>query len=398
MPGVTTAERPQRARATPRVAPGRTPPVRICFLIDELATAGTETQLLALIRHLDRREFAPSLCLLHGDSPASRALEPDDCPVRRLGVGSLCRPSTLMKLRCFARWLRRERIEVLQAYFPDSGYFGMTAAWLAGVPHRIRTRNNIGHWLTPLHQIMGRALNRLTTATVANCRAARSALLEAESPPPDSVVVLENGVDLDRFLAVPPPSPRPPAAPCVGAVANLRPVKGIDVFIRAAARLTASHPGIYLRVAGEGEARPGLERLATDLGVAGRCSLVGSTADIPDFLGRLDVAVLPSRAEGMSNAVLEYMAAGRPVVATAVGATPELIEHGVHGLLVPPDDDAGLAAAVARLIDDRALACRLAAAARRRAVERFSRGAMVRRFEEFYLCLTGRAAYRHSAD
>src|SRR5260370_3887445 len=225
MPVVTAAERRQRAQAAASVAGGRTHPVRFCFIIDELAAAGTETQLLALIQHRDRRRFAPCLGLLRGDNQSSRALEPDDCPVFRLGVGSLCRPWTLTKWWRFARWLRRERIEVVQAYFPDSSYFGMTAAWLAGVPHRVRTRNNIGHWLTPAHRNMGRLLNRLTTATVANCRAARSALLKAEAPSPDSVLVLENGVDLDRFLPGPPLSPSRSASPFVGAGANLRPAE-----------------------------------------------------------------------------------------------------------------------------------------------------------------------------
>src|SRR5205085_2363134 len=106
--------------------------------------------------------------------------------------------------------------------------------------------------------------------------------------------------------------------------------------------------------------------------------------DIPGFLRRLDVAVLCSHAEGMSNAVLEYMAAGRPVVATAVGGTVQLIKDGVHGLLVPPGDPRDLARAVGRLLREPDLAARLGAAARRRAQERFSREAMVRRFETFY--------------
>ena len=253
---------------------------------------------------------------------------------------------------------------MLQAYFPDSSYFGLTAAWLAGVPQRVRTRNNVGHWLTPLHRRLGRWLNRFTTATIANCRAARDAMLDAEGPPPNSVFVLENGVDLERFLAVPPLSPIASNSLCIGAVANLRPVKGIDVLIRAVARLSRSHSSIRIRVAGEGEARGELEREAEERDVAGRVELVGAMRDIPEFLGRLDIAVLPSRAEGMSNAVLEYMAAGRPIIASAVGATPELIEDGVHGLLVPPGDDAALAAAMARLLDDRQLACRLGSAAR----------------------------------
>jgi glycosyltransferase involved in cell wall biosynthesis len=110
-------------------------------------------------------------------------------------------------------------------------------------------------------------------------------------------------------------------------------------------------------------------------------------ADVPSFLAGLDVAVLPSRAEGMSNAVLEYMAAGRPIVATAVGATPELLADGEHGLLVPPGDPAALAAAIGKLLRQPELARRLGAAARRRARERYSREAMVRRFEAFYASL-----------
>src|SRR5262249_13308183 len=115
-----------------------------------------------------------------------------------------------------------------------------------------------------------------------------------------------------------------------------------------------------------------------------RFHLPGSVKDVPGFLARLDVAVLPSRAEGMSNAVLEYMAAGRPVVATAVGATPEPIADGQHRPLVPPGDPGRLAAALDRLLRDPDLARRLGAAARRRARDRYGRPAMVRRFQAFY--------------
>jgi glycosyltransferase involved in cell wall biosynthesis len=372
---------------------GRSParPVRVCFLIDELATAGTETQLLALIRRLDRRRVAPHLCLLRGGSATSRALEPDDCPVIRLGVGSLTSPATLLRAWRFARFLRRERIDVLQAYFPDSSYFGVPVAWLARVPHRVRTRNNVGHWLTPLHRRLGRLLNVLTTATVANCNAARRALLDAEGPDPASVVVLENGVDLERFLLLPPPAERR-GPRRVGAVANLRPVKGLDLLLDAAARLAPSHPDVVFRVAGEGEERSALEQGAARHGLGERFVLEGRVDDVPGFLAGLDIAVLCSRAEGMPNAVLEYMAAGRPIVATAVGATPELIEDGMHGLLAPPGDPAALARAIGRLLVDPALARRLGEAARWRARERYGREAMVRRFEDFYAGLLSPAA------
>jgi glycosyltransferase involved in cell wall biosynthesis len=371
------------------------PPVRVCFLIDELARAGTETQLLALIRHLDRSRIQPYLVLLRGDSPDSRALEPDHCPVLRLGVGSLRSPKTALRAMSFIHFLWREQIDVVQSYFPDSSYFGVTIAWLAGVRHWLRTRNNIGHWLTRGHRLLGRAMNFLTTATVANCDAARRALLADERPRPDRVFVLENGVDLDRFLCLRLPS-GPPAR--VGAVANLREIKGLDVFVEAAASLRDSFPEVSFHVAGEGEYRAALEERVRKTDLLGRFHLPGSQSDVPAFLSGLDMAVLPSRAEGMPNAVLEYMAAGRPIVATAVGATPELIHDGVHGLLVPPGDPAALAGAMRRLLSDRVLACRLAEAARERAARRYSRYAMVRRFEAFYTRLvSSRRTGHHGA-
>jgi L-malate glycosyltransferase len=362
--------------------------LRVCFLIDRLAAAGTESQLLALIRHLDRATVRPYLCLLDGEDAASRALVPEGCPVLRLGVHSLASRNGLTGVWRLATFLRRERIQVLQVYFPDSTYLGVVAGHLAGVRRFVRTRNNLGYWLTPWHRFLGRLCNLLTDATVANCEACREAAVRDEGAAPESVLVLPNGVDFARFAAVPAlgqsHGPR-----CVGIVANLRPVKDLDLFVRAAAVVARNHPDVIFRVAGEGEQRPALEDLVRRLGLEGRFFLPGQLADTPGFLTALDVAVLCSRSEGMSNALLEYMAAGRAIVATAVGASSELIEDGVQGLLVRAGDAAGLAAAVRRLLEDPALAARLGAAARIKAEQYHSHSARARRFEAFYRTLLG---------
>src|SRR5438876_9633472 len=127
-------------------------------------------------------------------------------------------------------FLWRHRIDAVQAYFPDSTAFAMTAAWLAGVKHRIRTRNNVGHWMTPGDRLLGRALGLVATGAVSNCEAAKRSLVATEKARPSSVHVLENGVDLDRFLSLAPPT----GGINVGAVANLRHVKGLDVLAEAA--------------------------------------------------------------------------------------------------------------------------------------------------------------------
>jgi glycosyltransferase involved in cell wall biosynthesis len=354
-------------------------------MIDELTSAGTEMQLVALIRHLDRRRIEPFLCLLRGENPRSRALEPAGCPIIRLGVRSFRHPSTLGKFWRLVRFLRRRQIDIFQVYFLDSTYFGIPAARLAGVPRIVRTRNNQGYWMTPLRRRLGRFYQRFADATVANCEACRQAVIAEEGAQPESVLVLENGVDLERF-----PLDRQSSngnlnhGRRVGVVANLRPVKDLETFVRAAGEVAGVVSDVSFSIAGEGESRAALERLTKQLGLQGRLLLPGTVGDVPAFLGTLDVAVLCSQSEGMSNALLEYMAAGRAIVATAVGGNVQLIEDGIHGLLIPPGDADQLATAIRRLLDDPSLAARLGTAARRRIEQHHSRAAMVQRFEKFY--------------
>ncbi|MBO0697657.1 MAG: glycosyltransferase, partial [Zavarzinella sp.] len=139
-------------------------------------------------------------------------------------------------------------------------------------------------------------------------------------------------------------------------------------------------------VAGEGEQRPELERLIREARLVDRFQLLGPVHDVPSFLTGLDVAVLPSHSESMSNALLEYMAAGRAIVATDVGSNARLVRPGCEGLIVPPGDDGALQVAIFRYLESPPLARALGAAARLRAGE-FGREAMVRRFEDFFVSL-----------
>src|SRR5262249_38201581 len=178
---------------------------------------------------------------------------------------------------------------------------------------------------------------------------------------------------VDRFLDLALPARVAGGPARVGAVANLRPVKGLDGLLRAVGRLAEAHPGLTLHVAGEGPERARLEGLAASLGLAGRVHLPGAVRDVPGFLAGLGGGGLPSRAEGRSNALLGYLAAGRPIVATAVGSAAEVLGEGACGLLVPPDDEGSLADAIRRLVADPSLARRLGERARRRAGGRYSR-------------------------
>ena len=358
-------------------------PVRVCFMIDRLSRAGTESQLVALIRELDRSQVTPSLVLLDGEDDLSRALEPADCPVIRLGVRRLFSPKAVSAARRMRAFWREHRPDVLQTYFMDAAYLGAPLAKLCGIKKVLRVRNNLGYWVNRRHRVLGRLVRPFVDATLTNTEAGKDQLVARDGLRPDRVAVLENGVDTNRFKRFMLPDTSKKLVR-VGCVANLRPVKNVDGLMRAAKAALEKFPQLAFEVAGDGEQREELERLHADLGLGDRFVLRGSVSDVPNFLRRVDVAVLPSHSEGMSNALLEYMAAGRAVIATDVGANAQLLDGGKCGLLVPPNDGAALVEALGALLANPLRAAGYGAAARRRVDAEFSRDAMRKRFEAFY--------------
>jgi glycosyltransferase involved in cell wall biosynthesis len=358
-------------------------PVGVCFVMDRLSRAGTESQLLALLRHLDRDRVRPSLCLLNGSEANSRRLQPIGCPTLDLRLRRLASPGTPAAAARLAAFWRLHRVDVVQTYFLDSTYFAVPLARICGIRNVVRVRNNTGYWLTPRHRLLGRIVGRLAPVTLTNSEGARQSVIAADRLRPDRVRVIENGVDLGRFPNLGEPNTGRSVVR-IGAVANLRPVKNIDGLIRVAADICRDDGRVRFEVAGEGDQRTGLEMQARAAGLAGRFVLSGSVADVPTFLGTLDIAVLPSHSESMSNALLEYMAAGRAIVATDVGSNAAVARNGREGLIVAAGDDRALGTAIRRFLADPSLARRLGAAARRRVEAEFDFGTTVRRFETFY--------------
>ena len=177
-----------------------------------------------------------------------------------------------------------------------------------------------------------------------------------------------------------------PATPLVGTVCGLRPQKALDVLVRAASRLAEQVPDVRVLILGDGPERERLEALIGELGLGSTVTLLGvwPPDEVADFVEALDVGVLSSDFEGMPLAVMELMAAGKPVVATAVGGVPDLVLDGVTGLLVPPRDADALAAGLGALLDDPARRAALGEAGRERQRSEFDFGRMVRRLEERY--------------
>jgi L-malate glycosyltransferase len=358
-------------------------PVRVCFVIDRLLRGGTELQLLQLIKGLNRKFVEPSLCLLDGEEEVSRGLEPKSCPVLRLGVRSLHNPSSLWKAWRFAQFLRNKKIDIVQTIFADSMYFAAPIARMIGVRHVVRTRRDLGFWMKPIDRWLGRIYNIFITATIVNCEACRRAVVTQENAAFKSVVVIENGLDLKPFAGIPLDSINGNGhIRKVGMVANLRKVKGPEVFVNAARIVAHEFPDVVFQLAGNMDEYS--RQLIKESGIQGRFELKGSVDNIPQFLSGLDIAVLTSHSEGLSNTILEYMAAGRPIVATAVGANVELIKSGVHGLLTPPGNPVAVARAISYLLGDPKLKASMSIACQEQIRKKYSLETMINRYEVFY--------------
>jgi len=360
--------------------------ISICFVIDSLSTAGTEYHLLNLIKYLDRNTFSPFLCLLDGSSEDSISLEQPNCPTLRLGVKKLINRNTIKAGYKFNRYLRQNNIQIVQAYFPDSLSLAMVFCRFSGVKKVIRNRRSLGYRLTKKELLIGKCISLTSIKTVANSSACKQSIIEQENAKPGSVVVINNGIQLSNLQSIKITSPSA-QSPTVGILANLRPVKDHQTLLSAMLKLNKEFPAIRLSIAGDG---PLYTQIAESIKKSGKqddYKVLGKVSNVSKWIQSVDIAVLTSTSEGLSNSLIEYMAAGRPIVATAVGGNLELIEHEVNGLLVQPGNSDQLCEAIKRFLIDHDLALRCATKARQSAIEKFSVELQTRRFESFWLDL-----------
>jgi glycosyltransferase involved in cell wall biosynthesis len=373
------------------VPPGR--PYPIAFLLTSFDVGGTERQMVELMCRLDRRLFEVHVACFHLRGPlasrlAGRASSIAYFPIRRFAA-----PSTVRQMRAFASWCRRIRARVVHTCELYANVFGLPAAALAGVDVRIGNRREL---VTPDKSLALLACQRAAYGAahvvVANSAAAAERL-RREFVPASKIQIIANGVDSDAFA--PSRSARPLRR--IVMVANLREEKGHDTLIDAAPRIRAAHPDATILLVGDGPLRETLRRRVAALGLDRAVEFAGERQDVAALLSSSDVFVLPSRSEASPNGVLEAMASGLPIVASRVGGIPELVDSGIDGVLVEPNDPAALADAVIDLMDRPEWARVLGRAARERAEDRHGFDRMVARFERLYLTALGQQALAFDA-
>ena len=362
--------------------------IRVLFVIDSLnSEAGTEKQLIAVIRGMDQGRFELTVACIEDGEPL-RGLAPSATalvfPFR--SVFSL---EGIRQIRRLRREIDRLQIDIVHTFMVRATIFGVMAARGSVYKVVLTSRRNLGHWYTPFYLRVFRFLNLIATRVVANSESAKRAAVEIEGVDESKVDVLYNGVDMSRFCG---PGDRavldglgiPSESRLVGIVANYRAVKDLPMFLHAAALIAAHEPRAVFLLVGRGELRNPLGELAKELGIAGKVFFTDGAGPAAAYLPWMEVACLSSNNESFSNAILEYMAAGLPVVATDVGGNREAMVDGVTGLLTPVGDAGAFAKSVISLLDDETSRKAMGERGRERCRAHFAMDASIRRLERYY--------------
>ncbi|MGH9869405.1 MAG: glycosyltransferase [Candidatus Polarisedimenticolia bacterium] len=369
--------------------------VRLLKFITNFYIGGTERQFMVLGRGLDRTRFDVRAACLRKEGPFLAEMQAEGIPVQEHRIRSLYRPSTLgMQIRLAAA-LWKERVQIVHTYGFYPNTFALAPARAAGVPVIVASIRDIGDIWTPLQRRLQRLVCRLADAIAVNAEAVKRRLID-EGYDGGRVVVIENGIDVARFSGANAAGRLrhelglPAGIPLVAVLSRLNKDKGISHFLKAAASLRSAWPDARWLLLGDGPDRALLEQEAKGLGLADRAHFLGFRTDVADILPEITVSVLPSLSEALSNVVLESMAAERPVVVTRVGGLPEVVDDGVHGLLVPPGDERALARGIDTMLRDPGRAADMGRSARQRVTREFSLQRMIDRTQQMYESLLER--------
>lgn len=367
--------------------------VGLLWLIDSLTLGGAEALAAEFARGHDRSRWRLTVASLKsiGGNPFAAELAAAGVPVAELGARHLRDVGAFRRLR---RLLAERPIELVHAHLAYASIWGSLAARLAGVPALATLHvlpDDVG-WASReglRRRLLVHALNRWATAAVAVSGAVRAAWIE-QGLAAERVVVVPNGIDVSRFEVVAGTRARLRAEMGWGerdvvilTVAVLRPGKGIEDLLAALGAIRGRLDGALLAVAGDGPERPRLERLASEMGLGRRVAWLGFRRDVPGLLAAADLFALASGGDALPTALLEAMAARRPVVTTRTGGIPEIVTPGT-GLVVEPGDVPALAGALVELATNAPGAGRLAAAARQRVEREFSTAAWTARLDALY--------------
>ena len=310
-------------------------PVPVLLMVRELGIGGTERQLVETARFLPRDRFIPHVGCFRPNGPRLVDLESAGIPILHLPLYSLGSKALFPVATQFVRYLRHHQIQVVHSFDAPLNIFAVPIAKFVGTPAVISSQRGHRDLTGARIKRLLRITDRLTDAVVVNCNAMRRYLVEEEGVPESKIHLCYNAVDFNSYKRIE-STPRWPGHSVVGIVCALRPEKRLSVLIQAFARL--SRKNAKLVIVGSGPEEAGLKVLAAELGIEECCHFEPATSHVAEWLNQIDIFVLPSRTEALSNSLMEAMACSCCVIATRVGGNPELIDDGENGLLFEVDN------------------------------------------------------------
>ncbi len=364
-------------------------------LIDSFHQGGSERQALQLTRLLaESDKFKVHLACLSPEGSLRTNIDDLDLgEVPSFPLSSFYDANAVTQLRLLVKWLKSSQIQIIHTHDFYTNVFGMAAGAFARLPVRVASMRETAGMRSASQKKVQQVAYSLAHQIVANSGAVRKTLIE-EGINADKITVVYNGLDTERLL--PQTSSRAEALALLGLnvdenrrfisiVANMRhEVKDYPMFLRAARRVLEAEPAAAFLLAGEGELTDSLQVLAAELGIQDSTYFLGRCEHVADLLSISEICVLSSKAEGFSNSILEYMAAGRPVVVTNVGGAAEIVSDGETGYLVPSGDDEVMAARIISLLREPDKGRQMGENGKHLVQEKFSCAAQLSRTESLY--------------
>ena len=359
------------------------------LVVDSLEVGGAERHVVDLAVALSRREYEVTVaCSVAGD--LSESLEEANVPVRSPLDQLVKRRVSAGYARALRRLAKEERFDLVHAHVYASAAAAAIATVGTGVP-LVVTEHTEAVWRGRRARLVTRWFCRRASRVIAVSDAVKRRLVKQDDVPPEKIAVIPNAVPAnpDSGSGTPPLRDELRDRPLVGVLARLQPEKGVATFLKAGAHVAKVVPQACFIVVGDGPLRTELEVLVRRLCMEQNVRFLGFRSDPRALIELLEVLVVPSLTEGAPLVVLEAMAAGVPIVASAVGGIPDQIRHEGEGLLVPPGDPAALGDAVLKLLRDPGLARRMGASGCRKATTVFSHAEMMARTEDVYRATLG---------
>lgn len=363
-------------------------PINILHVISKLPVGGVENQLLLTLKNYDRTKLNPFVCSLLDKGEIGEEIEKTGIEV--VSLKKLKHRFDWTIVRDIYNLIKRKNIKIVRTHQYHANLYGRLAAWLAKVPCIVASVHNVYTIDRKLHRrIINRFLARLTDRVVAVSETVKKDILKYDGLHEDKVMVIYNGIDTGRFSDIDGNIIRKEFnisydVPVIGTIGRLTFQKGYRYLIEALSKIKERFQGIILLIVGDGLMKQELQNYASTLGLNKNVIFTGYRRDIPALLAAMDVFVLPSLWEGLPNALLEAMGAGKPIIATDIPPIREVINSEKSGILIPPKDSNTLASSIKSLLVNKTFALTLGKNAQMRAFSNFNIETTVSKYMELF--------------